>query len=111
MMGPMKPEKHWEKPSIELPPGWHSAMQELANLTGDVPLKYVYAVAIDRFLSDSDLESIEDAVWAMQRRSRKDLGQVAARHTAEDVQNRHKDREREERGPSQRAPRRKKTKR
>jgi hypothetical protein len=84
----MEPEPAWEKPSIELPPGWHEAMQEVARMAGGVALKYVYAVAIDRFLSDRDVKAIEDAAWTMQRRARKDLKRVSEQHSAKEIEER-----------------------
>lgn len=84
----MRSEPTWEKPSIELPSGWHAAMQKMAEMAGGVPLKYVYVVAIDQFLSTANVEAIEDAAWTMHRRTRKDLRQVASLHSPDDVEKR-----------------------
>ena len=78
----------WEKRGIELPPGWHAALLKLSELTG-VSLKYLYTVAIDRLLTDADVEGVEEAAWNIQRRAKKDLQRVGARHTPGDVEKKH----------------------
>jgi DNA polymerase elongation subunit (family B) len=84
----MDTDEKWEKLSIELPPGWHAAMQTIARLTGGVPLKCLYALAIDQFLAKLDRGKIEDAAWLMHRSARKDVSAVAARHSAAEVEKR-----------------------
>ena len=71
-MQSMNPKGKWEKLSVELPPGWHETMQKISELCGEVPLKYLYAIAIDQFLSNGDLAAIEEAAWDMHRKSRKE---------------------------------------
>ena len=89
MISFMSNESHgWEKRSVELPPGWHAAVLKLSELTG-VKLKYLYSVAVDRLLAESDVAGIEEAAWTLQRRSRKDLGRVASSHNAAAIERRH----------------------
>ena len=79
----------WEKRGVEIPPGWHASMKKLSKLTG-VGLKYLYALALDRLLSEKDYEQIGEAASVLQRRCRQDLDQVAERHTSEIVEARYK---------------------
>jgi hypothetical protein len=74
----------WEKRGIEIPPGWHAAMKRLSALSG-VGLKYLYAVALDRLMSDPDIDGVSEAASSLQRISRKDLRDLARRHTPEAV--------------------------
>jgi len=90
----MNANEKWEKLSVELPPGWHEAMQSVAKLTGDVPLKYLYAVAIDQFLSGSDLAAITDAAWEMHRQSKTNLPEISSRYDAKELEKRLKARRR-----------------
>ena len=90
----MNSKEKWQKLSVELPPGWHETMQKIAELAGGIPLKYVYAVAIDEFLSSGDLAAIEEAVWAMHRRSRKDPSKVSSLHNVGEIEKRLKGRHR-----------------
>ncbi len=84
----MEPQGKSEKLTIELPPGWHGAMQKLSEKTG-VSLKYLYTLAVDRLLSDPKTEAVEEAAWDIERRMRKDLQALAARHTANQIAERY----------------------
>ncbi|HUU98253.1 MAG TPA: hypothetical protein VM487_21175 [Phycisphaerae bacterium] len=78
----------WEKRGIEIPPGWHATMKRLSALTG-VGLKYLYALALDRLMSDPDFSGLSEAASSLQRISRKDLRDLARRHTVEALNKRH----------------------
>jgi hypothetical protein len=84
----MSTDETWEKLSIELPPGWHAAMQTVAKLTGGVPLKCFYAIAVDQFLTKLDPNKIEEEAWVMHRQGRKDIGEIASRHSAAEIETR-----------------------
>lgn len=79
-----------EKLTVELPPGWHAAMQALAEKTG-VSLKYLYTLAVDRLLADCDTHAVEEAAWDMERRMRKNLSGLGARHSADEIARRYSD--------------------
>ncbi len=86
----MDMEEKSEKLTVELPPGWHGAMQKLSEKTG-VSLKYLYTLAVDRLLSDPKAEAVEEAAWDIERRMRKDLQALGARHTANQIAERYTD--------------------
>lgn len=93
-MQSMNPKEKWDKLSVELPPGWHETMQKVSELCGDVPLKYLYGVAIDQFLTNGDLATIEEAAWAMHRHSKKDVSKISSLHKAGEIEKRLKGRRR-----------------
>jgi len=75
----------WERRSIELPPGWHGVMTELAQ-AGRVKLKYLYSVAIDRMLRQGDFDRIVKAAWDLDQQAREDIRRVGVRHRRETVE-------------------------
>ena len=85
----MESQTNTQKLTIELPPGWHAAMQEIADATG-VSLKYLYSLAVDRFLSDRDVEGVDKDAWALEKGMRKDLKGLASKHKKETLQKRYK---------------------
>lgn len=101
----MEPHPKPEKLTVELPPGWHGAMQALAEKTG-VSLKYLYTLAVDRLLADPDAHGVEEAAWEIERRMRKNLRSLGARHTADEIARRYSDIEEQEKS-ARKPPRRK----
>ncbi|MCG8408058.1 MAG: hypothetical protein MI923_22900 [Phycisphaerales bacterium] len=85
----MESKKETERITITLPPGWHAAMQEIADATG-VSLKYLYSLAVDRFLGERDVEGVDKDAWALLQDMRKDLKGVASKHKKEALQKRYK---------------------
>jgi hypothetical protein len=75
----------WERRSIELPPGWHALITKLSK-HGRVNLKYLYSVAIDRMLTKGDFDQIVEAALDLERRARRDVARVGARHRRETIE-------------------------
>ena len=83
--------KSWDKRAIEVPPGWHAAMKRLSVLTG-MSVKYLYALALDRLMSDADLDGMADAASKLQRMGRRNLQDLSALHTADTLNKRYEKR-------------------
>lgn len=77
----------WERVSIELPPGWHDVLVKLAGLSG-LKLKYLYTLAVDRLLADSDIHMVIEDAWTTERQAKSDLARVARSYTVADMEER-----------------------
>lgn len=78
----MSKQEDWDRPSIELPPGWHALLQQISQETG-TKLKYLYTLAIDELLGGIDIARVGAKAWEIQRETGEDLPGVGARHTEE----------------------------
>ena len=77
----------WDRVSIELPPGWHDVLVKLSDLSG-LKLKYLYTLAVERLLVDSDIRRVIEDAWTTERHTRGDLGRVAGSYTAAEMEER-----------------------
>lgn len=77
----------WDRVSIELPPGWHGVLVKLSDLSG-LKLKYLYTLAVERLLVDSDIRRVIEDAWTTERRTRSDLGRVGRSFTAAGLEER-----------------------
>ncbi len=78
----MSKYRGWDRPSIELPPGWHALLQELSDVTG-VKLKYLYTLAVEQLLANINVQRVSNKAWKIQREAGEDLDGVGERHTAD----------------------------
>ncbi len=95
----MSKEKHWDRPAIELPPGWHKLIGELAREgPQDLKMKYVYTLAVFRLLTTEDIGSIVEEAWEIERECREHLDAVAQRpvKSFQQAMQRYRDKKRKE---------------
>ena len=59
-------------------------MQRISKTTG-VSLKYLYTLAVDRLLGDTDAKGVEEAAWEIERRMRQDLRGLSAKHMPDEI--------------------------
>lgn len=74
-------ETDWDRRTIELPPGWHELINELAK--GAQPklrMKYIYTLAVEQLLASDDLGAIVERAWEIERECRENLDAVGKRH-------------------------------
>ena len=79
----------WDRVSIELPPGWHAVLVKLSDLSG-LKLKYLYTLAVERLLDDSDLRRVIEDAWTTDRRTKTDLAQVGRGYTPAKLEERYR---------------------
>ncbi len=74
-------ETDWDRRTIELPPGWHELINELAR--GGQPrlrMKYIYTLAVEQLLASGAMGAIVERAWEIERECREDQDAVGKRH-------------------------------
>lgn len=72
----------WEKPTIELPPGWKAAIERIAlDINGQKKgmMRYVWALAADQVLR-MNLDEIKKGAREIQRLEADDFASLVMRH-------------------------------